>query len=317
MELLRAILAAEVRGPLPEGLSAKTHDGFTAVFARAERIPRLFRRRKDHLRVAERHVKDLEGLMAFGTVIPAMADTRLAPENGPQLIRANRPLLDRLAERFRGTVQYQLRIDWEESRVLGKFQDNAEIAPLFSSSTVSAAAVSQAVERLANRLRARIDTALAPLSCETLRLPLADGGLYNAALILPAGREDALDAVLAEIDAIWSDGFIIRLIGPAPPMSFASLKLRHAAPSDLERAEVCLGLPATWGTDELAAARNKVLKSLGDTRDGAEEIRQAEALLLAWDRAGWPPKGVPVLSTWTDQTAQRDDREEEALAWAG
>ena len=52
--------------------------------------PRLFTRRRDQLRVAERHMRDLEALLPRGTVIAALPDTRLPFAEAERMIAANR-----------------------------------------------------------------------------------------------------------------------------------------------------------------------------------------------------------------------------------
>ena len=316
MEMLRAVLATEAAGALPEGLEARSRDGFTAVFAQGHRRPRLFTRRRDQLRVAERHMRDLEALLPRGTVIAALPDTRLPFAEAERMIAANRPLLRQLADRFGGASQFQLRVDWDVPSILGKFRDTPEIAPLFAEAKVRAPAVAAAVERLAARLRARFDAFLGPLCREIMPLPVGEGVLYNCAILLPSGREMALDHVLAEIDSVWSDGFIIRLIGPAPAMSFAALQIRQVAMPELVRSEKRLSLTRDWTAPAVAPARKAALRALPPGADAAREVRSAADLLLAWERAGRPMGGVHIATPWSEGRAD-EAAQDGALAWAG
>ena len=316
MKLLRAVLATDPAVALPEGLETRTRDGFTAVFAQGHRRPRLLTRRRGHLRAAERHMRDLEALLPIGTVIAALPDTALPVTEAERMISANRPLLRQLADRFRGASQYQLRVDWDVPNILGKFRDAPEIAPLFSGTSVRAPAIAAAVERLAARLRARFDAFLGPLCREVIPLPVGEGGLFNAALLLPSGREAALDHALAEIDSVWCDGFVIRLIGPAPAMSFAALQLRQAGIAEIARAEARLCLSPNWTAAGVGPARKAALRSLSSLPDAAREVRGAADLLLAWERAGRPKGGVHVASPWSEAQSN-ETAQQGSLAWAG
>lgn len=139
-----------------------------------------------------------------------------SPKAAPALFASNRPFLFEKIARHHGLVQYQIEVDWAEDR----FRAAPEIAPLFSAASVDPAALVKAVERLAERLGPEFEGLLPP-AVDLLALPRVAGMLWNVAALVPARSEVLLDAALAQIDAIWTEGLTLRVTGPAPMMSFS------------------------------------------------------------------------------------------------
>lgn len=295
----------------PEGtdLHAARHGGFT-VFS-LPRAPRWLvgpALRSHRLRSAPDRQRKLESLMPLGTVLPFVPGATVDEDDLDCLLDVNLDMLSRLSDRMHGLVQYQVTVDWLEDKVLDRFRDAPEIAPLFSASSVSAEGVRLAVGQLAERLQAGLRSALATIATELSELPRTGATIANHVIMLPSSVPDRLDDILAEFDAVWPEGLRIRLIGPGPGTAFAALRVQRFASGDIEGALACLGLGEGATTGAIREARQLLLRRFPSR---ADEIRQAARLAGA---ASGRDRTRPIifLEVWTEGSAAPSLMEEVA-----
>lgn len=253
--------------------------------------------RRHRLKSASRRQRWLEQLMTSATVLPFAPGHTLERDEIERMIIANSEMLGDLVTRLGGKVQYQVTVSWSENEVLHRFRSAPEIAPLFDAGAVSGGAVAGAVSRLASRLSQVMAARLDAVAVDCTELPLEQGALLNAVLLIQDGREAALDAVLEEIDGIWPEGLRIRQIGPGPAVSFATLRLVRQRPSDVTRALTCLGLKSLEGAEEIGAARNRLLR---DPASDANEIRTAARIATAAARLGRTDRAFHLIDLWSE-----------------
>jgi hypothetical protein len=248
-----------------------------ALLSPRSRLPAL--RRADVVNAAAARARALEALLPHGTVIPALPGQRLDAREAPAFVTANRPLIDALVARLSGRVQFQVTIGWATERAAG----------VFATSDMAALAAS---------LRARIALRLAATGGETVALPVAGDVLSNTAILIPRAAEAQLDAAVEEIDSIWSEGFAIRVVGPLPAVSFASLSIARVDDADVQRAMAVYGLRTGFTADDLRAARRVALMGAGPERQETL-VRQAE-LLGCVARLGAVRGTVAVARVWSE-----------------
>lgn len=281
--------------------------GYTAVF-----LPRSHKQllgqtmRRNRLLSAAKRQAHLEKFMSKGTVLPFAPATVLDPRETVALIASNAEVFGTLLERLRNRVQYQISVEWEESRVLEQFRDAPEISPLFSKSSVSGQTVSAAVTKLADRLGQDIASRLSSIACEFSELPRQRGLIANCVILINDTREPDLDAVLNAIDAIWSDGLRIRQIGPGPAVSFATLTLQRFGKRDLARAHRVLKLADRPSSGEIRDARQRLLRDASAT---VCEVRMAARLALAAHKTGDPAEPIHIVDIWSEGGATIGDLE--------
>jgi len=239
--------------------------------------------RRRRIKEAPRRQKQLEDLMALGTVVPVLPGQPIARRDHAALIAANAPLLRQAASRVAETVQYQIVVHWTPEDVLGRFRDAPEIAPLFTATAVLPNTLTQAVQRLAGRLAAEIAGLLSPVAQEVAELPTEDAMVINLVLLVDRARIDALERAVEAVDAIWPEGLRIQQIGPGPATSFSALRFTRYGPNALLQAQRLLGLDESCSAQDVEVARKEALR-LGAAP--AAELRQAAALLTA--RAALP-----------------------------
>ena len=227
--------------------------------------------------------------MPCGPVLPVAPGTRLTRCEAGALLEANAADLATWLRALDGVWQYQCVLSWDEPRVLHRFADAPELAPVLAQGRVAGPALARAVGRLAERLAGEATGALAPVARDLVALPRDDGTLLNVALLLEAGREADLDAALGRIDEVWAEGFRIRLIGPGPAVSFATLTAREITAAEAASAAARLGLEDPCAEVPLAGLRREALRR-GIVPPG--EIDAACATVGAVRSA---PPGGPVM----------------------
>jgi hypothetical protein len=263
----------------PPGCLLVAGGGHVAVLARARLLP--LARRAEAVKAAAERAAVLEALLPHGTVLPALPGQRVEADEVADLVAANLPLLRDLAHRLADRVQYQVTVRWTADRAAAAFGVEPEGLPAVAAALGT---------RLADRLAAT--------GAEITALPVAGDVLSNAALLIPRQTEPALDAALEEIDRIWSAGLAIRVVGPLPAVSFASLVFDRASPAAARDARAAFGLPAGFSAEALKAARRTALMSASPDR--REQVARQAELLGCLARLGGSEGAVLVGRLWSE-----------------
>lgn len=288
--------------PVPDlPMQFVTAQGYTALLdKRPAPLIKLPLSRTDVLRSAAERQAWLECCMPYGTILPVCPNSFLTQADVPLMIAANRPLLDQLTLRLTGKEQFQITVSWDAPQVLDRFRDAPELAPLFAAGKTSADALQRGVTALSTRLRDDILDTLGNCAAEMLTLPPGQDMLANVVVLQQADKLPALDHALAQIDAIWTEGFRIKQIGPAPAASFASIALQRVSQKDLTDAARLLGCNLDDTADKIAQARQQALK---DTPARAADIKESADVLDAMARHGKGPQPLYLCSVRSDDQA--------------
>lgn len=269
------------------GVRCVPAQGYTALLSEAP-VPAvtLPQTRRAALAKAAARMALLEAAMPYGPVLPFQPGTHLSPAAIAPFMTANRPLLDQLAGRLAGHVQFQITVSWSPDMVLQRFRDTPELQSIFATGQTDALQLQQAISALAARLSSDMAELIAGPVTESLILPQAEDLLLNIVVLVPETAQDGLDDTLAAVDAIWPEGLHIRQIGPAPAASFASLSVTHISPQDVTAAYTTLGLPHAAPEPDLAEARANSLRRAPRL---AQSIKSATTLAEAYLRVGEAP----------------------------
>lgn len=287
---LAAILPGAVSGDLPKGASVVSAGGFSAVLMPVPR--QLGRGRRALLIHARQRQELLESLMAHAPVLPALTGTILPEKDVPRMLLANGPVLTRLAADLAGKVQYQVQVAWDAAAAPARFGADVGIAALRA------------------RLAGQCADLLHPVCDDLLPLPVQADVIFNAALLLGEAAMADLDCAVEAVDAIWSDGFAIRQIGPSPAVSFCSLGLRSVAPRAIRAARVALGLDGALDPAAIRTARRRCLMAADE---GAREpIKAAAELLDCVTACPEAEAGFHKLFTWSEGRAGPETQERAA-----
>lgn len=280
-----AILPGKPSGAaLPEGLIEVVGETARAILAPAPGWQRLLS--GGAKQAAIRHHARLEALLTCGPVLPFRIGVACSRAEAALVLELESPLIARLAAEIGARRHYQLTLDWEEARVLEHFRASPELAPLFTGPPVTPEALRDAVSALAKRLRDVAQGMLRPALCDPLEQPRGPGSLLNLVFLIAPGEEAPLEAALESIDALWPEGFRLRLVGPSAPISHALLDLDRADASALQAAARCLDLPLD-GLDaaRIALAHRHALRRPDLPANEADQIRHAARLLMQGCRA--------------------------------
>jgi Gas vesicle synthesis protein GvpL/GvpF len=190
-------------------------------------------------------------------------------------------------------------VTWDAALVLQRFRDTPELAGLFDAGRVAPEAIGAAVARLADRLGSSIAAILGPVARDLIALPVDATTLANVVMLVPQDRTDALDAALCDIDAIWTEGFRIRQIGPAAPCSFVTLHPRWISAAHIADAHALLDVTPTSPAQTLDAARKAMLRhgtAEKERIDAAHRIAVAAARVRS-------ARGFHLCDIWRDGSA--------------
>lgn len=272
-----ALIAGTHRTNAETALQMVASDDVTAVLTHAKRKAIMLpQSRKAKLAdAAERQIL-LERIMPLGTVIPFRPGAFLDCDDVGPLIAANRPMIERLFARLDGRCQFQITVEWTPENVLSHFKTRAELKPLFEAGVALPDALAGAVQHLADALANDMQSMLGHVARELILLPRSQDMLLNAVVLIDQDAQTALDQAVEAIDAIWTDGFKVRQIGPAPAASFAQLDPQLICNKDLIAAREVLAPADT--SNEIAIAQARRLALLSDPAAAGVITRAAEVL---------------------------------------
>lgn len=257
--------------------------------------------RKTELQNAVTRQRIFERLMLQSTVLPALPRQPLAFSDAERLVQANRPLLIEAKERLAGRSQFQIIVDWKQDSVLERFRDTAEIAPLFDLGKVSEETLTRATGDLRFRLGNEIEAQLTRVSQDLITTPGGPDTVFSGVVLVADADLPHLDQCVEKIDDIWSEGFRIQQIGPAPAASFLSLQMLWIRPPMLHQARELFETTAWPAPEQVATIRKALLRRLDASQ--ANQIRQAAEILNAAAHLPEPEQGFPLLRRWSEGTA--------------
>lgn len=308
LQILALVAGTHPMAPDPELVSIPA-DGITALAVRMKPAAIVLpQTRKQAAQSAAWRQRLLEAAMTLGTILPVRPGVVLTEEQIPPLIRGNRPLIDQLEKRLRGQVQFQVSVSWDAKGVLAHFREAPELSSLFQRERISADLLRDAVYRLATRLADDFERVLQPVSCELIRLPGDEDMIFNAVLLTAADAEASLDKAVEAIDGIWTEGFRIRQIGPAPASSFALLDPQAVGEAEVALARARFELDGDCTVDEIVVARRASLQQSPET---ADEIRRSADILTAAALVG-SCRDLRICGVLSDDMAARTIQREVA-----
>lgn len=291
-DLIAILDGAHPKPPHP-ALQMLPDAGITAVLAARPRpVLRLPQGRADLLAEAAERLRLQEACLPLATLLPVQPGASLSLAGCGRFLQANQPLLAQLMQRYTGLVQVQITLRWQEEAVLTRFRDHPAVAALFTMPQPGPQHLVDAVSNLSVSLSARITDLLSRAAMEVITLPVAPSVLWNGVVLLPRTALSGLDTAVEKIDAIWSEGFTIRQIGPAPIASFALITLEPVTAAEVARARAAFG-----AAPSVHAGLRAGLMAAGDNaalREGLRrQARIAEAAArLSTSDAGFALAGV-------------------------
>lgn len=233
---------------------------YTAILSQAaRRAIHLPLSRKQALRHAAQRQALFEALMRKGTVLVAKPQQWLSVSQAESCLKANANTFDALCQKLDGMCQFQVTVSWSEADVLSHFKAAPELSEVFASGNTTEAILTASIARLKARLSSQIRQMLEPAVADLIALPTVEGMLSNTVVLIRSEDEARLDTCVEAIDAIWSEGFSIRQIGPSAAGSFALLDLTWVSADDIAEAHRTLSLNLDAPREARVVARRAAL----------------------------------------------------------
>ena len=270
MKRQQLIAITRRQGALPDGMHAIVMDDVAAVFASLPRNMSLTRR--GMLRTAAQRQACLEGLMQQDAVLPVLPGQTVPRGDVARMLRANQPALERKLDDLHGKAQYQITFAIDEANAMARL---ARPGSPFQTA--------RDTEDLRSGLAMHFEDCLQAPGTEVTMLPLAGNLVANAVVLVDKATDAALHETVADIDALWPEGIKLRMIGPSPAVSFASVGFLKTDKSEISRALALLDVDIGAAGDEAAIANAKktvLRKGLSD----AEQVRLAAEIVGAAGR---------------------------------
>ncbi|MEO1328918.1 MAG: GvpL/GvpF family gas vesicle protein [Pseudomonadota bacterium] len=255
----------------------------------------------------------LEAAHAVAPLLPAAPGADLADFGALQgFLAANASMLSEGLSEYGDLEQHQLLIKAPVKAMLQRLSrypawGAARAAASDGDRAGAGRILQEASEAERARLAARYALDLAPAAVDLARLPEGDDEtILNVVALTGRGGDAALEAALEGFDAEWEGALAIRMIGPAPASSFASIAFDRPDPAAVSAAEQTLGVRASEGVDAVRAAYRAAVKrahpdvagaasaaltrTLGEAQTLLRRVAEArQALVSAGASADAPP----------------------------
>ncbi len=227
----------------------------------------------------------LEALHGVSDVLPAVPGQKLNRRQAAIFLSGNATRLDEMLASAAGMEEWQVTIDWDTASVLSHFKDAPELAPALAGNSVAPDALARGVAVLRARLSHDFMQILDPILSAAELLPPqdADTTVLSAAIMTGRRSRAALDTALARIDATWTDGLRLRIIGPYPPATFRGISIRMATASEVAQATKLLGAGADWRSADLRQLRRHALRDTHPESSGHTREPSAATIGKAYD----------------------------------
>lgn len=256
-------------------------DGLGAVLTKPSPKPSFFARLKGDIAPLVSGLVDrqrlLEHLLSAGDVLPAEPGQSMSVPTAAAFLGHNIEFLRQAQLDLEGQVQFQLTVAWDPAAALRHFADQ-----LPQNAGQGALGLAKAAETLRQTIADRFLGILDKAVVDRIAMPEEGAAtIVNTVLLVRRSGLAALDLSLEEIDAFWSEGLQLKLVGPLPPLSFALLVGEAFGPAEQASARAMLGMsgPVPAGAnpafgaaemaDEIDRAFRKQVMSAHPDRGGA------------------------------------------------
>jgi hypothetical protein len=187
------------------------------------------------------HTKVLEEVMARHTLLPVRFGTVATGADliSARILRERREELAELLEMMRGRLELGLKVSWREDVIFAEVLDENPAIRKLRDSLVGRSPekshferirlgelIGQALERKRREDEERILERTRPFVHKTrLNKPIGDRMVLNAAFLVEAAQEAALDRTIDELDRAWGGRLSFKYVGPVPPYNFVTITI--------------------------------------------------------------------------------------------
>ena len=231
----------------------------------------------------------LETLARQTPILPAHFGTLFgSSEEVEAFLIANSSAIGDAFDDYGNTWQFQIEVRWKPEEALATLS-SCQLQTMPQDPKSIADTLASALETERQRLTDQMEAILQPNCMQLASLPVLDETeVARFVALIDRSNETSLDAAVEAVDALASDLFTIRYLGPLPACSFASISCEQVSLEALTDAERILAIsPGANATTIQKAFRNKVRQEHPDAKPGLRTesadmstTRQARDLLL-------------------------------------
>lgn len=262
--------------------------------------PELLRRLTIHQRVIEDALARCDILPAqFGTVLASESEVRLLLTGWGGLVR------DCLS-RFSGLVEVEVAATWDLERALAEVASEPVVTAAKAAAEQAAPQerftrqldVGQVVKRILDQRRAHYQEQLLQMAGALAKgvqpnALLADELVFNVAFLLERQALPAFDAAVERLDAALDGALSLRIIGPLPPYTFATVSITRFDAERLAAGRALLDLPGEISEEAVLSSYRRLAREVHPDRrpaghaaaDRFAALNAARADLLAYSRS--------------------------------
>ena len=231
--------------------------------------PELLRRLTIHQRV-------IEDALTQGDVLPAQFGTVLASEHEVRLLLAGwGGLVRSCLASFSGLVEMEVAATWDLDRTLAEIACEPEVMAAKSAAEQAPAEerfarqvnVGQVVKQVLDQRRARYQDQLVRTVGPLARgvqpnVLVADELVFNVAFLLRRQERPAFEAAIDRFDEALAGSLSLRLIGPLPPYTFATVNITRFDAERLAAGRALLGLPGEISEEAVLSSYRRLARDV-------------------------------------------------------
>jgi len=285
----------------PEEVYTVAHRDLAGVVSNYSRGDFASLSKEDKLRCLMAHQEIIERVMKEYTILPVKFGTLVEGKDEIQrILEQGYSKLTQTLDEIDGLVEIEVAATWDLKKVLEEIGNEEEIVQLRQSMAGKTAAemlemqinagklVRESLDRRREGYRSQAMQSLAEVALDTQPNALvADEMVMNVAFLIESEKQEDFDTQVRRVDEGFNDQINFRVIGPLPPYSFSTVKIKRPDPGKVEKARQLLGLGTDVSDKELKEAyRRLAAKSHPDVHlddDTGDEqfakVREAFVLL--------------------------------------
>jgi DnaJ-domain-containing protein 1 len=253
------------------------------------------------------HQMVVEHVMREHTVLPVKFATVLASsEEVRQLLaQGHRQFVEALTW-IQDKVEVEVAATWDMAQVLQEISNEEDIVrareavanktgqQILEKCIYLGQMVKASMDRRRDGYRERMISFLKPAAFDVQANALvSDEMVMNVAFLIERARQEEFDGRVKQLNDLFHDQIGLRIIGPLPPYSFATVEIARPNPEKIEEARQLLNLNGVVAESEVRKAyRRLAAETHPDRKPGDElaklrfaKLRQASDLLIAYCRS--------------------------------
>jgi hypothetical protein len=219
--------------------------------------------KEELLRALMSHQTIVEKVMAHFDVLPVKFGTFLSEEQVLKLLQYGYKTFQSFLMEFSKKVQMELIVTWNVNTVISAIAAEPDVATMVAEAKTLQGQSNQAgikigqlvASKLSMRKTALADEIVSAVGTTSLKQHvnpiLSDQIVVNLGLMLESNKTAMLERTVNELDSRFNQQLTFKLVGPLPPYSFATVRVKTPDFETINHARQRLGLSASASLQEI------------------------------------------------------------------